>query len=212
MNRRSAIAAALTMILAVSAAFADAAATASAVPASGKPPAAAAADEAKVKEIKDILFKLVRQDEYLDETIDTLDSSNKKLSLHELTALGLSLKVIKGNLNAISAMNKKQFSEIQPNEGLTTYTKTILSYSRSISRKIAKVAGLVSAASSGNKKREMRDAPSSRNGKKNGNGKKLSQLLEEQQAMKRLSADIQLLKISSQKLTATSNWLYLVSK
>jgi len=207
---RSAITAALTVIFAVSAVFAKA--DPAAVQAPVKAQNEVAADSPRVKEMKTILFRLVRQDEYLDETIDTLDSANGKLSLQDITAMGLSLKMIKGNLDAISALNKKQFAEVQPEPRLNTYTKTILSYSRQVSQKIVKVNGLVARAALKNKKSAMRDAVTSKKGGKAAKGKKLMQIVEEQKAMEKLSADIKTLRISSNKLTATSKWLYIVSK
>ena len=208
MKVKSTIAAALTVIFSVGAVFAN---TAAPVPAADTQ-TAVAAENPKVKELKGILFKLVRQDEYLDETIDTLDSANGKFSLDDITALGLGLKMIKGNLDAISAMNKKQFAEVQPNPALNTYTRTILSYSRQVSQKVAKVNGLVARAALKNKKSAMRDAVTSKKGGKAAKGKKLTQILEEQKAMEKLSADIKTLRVSSNKLTATSKWLYIVSK
>ncbi|OGS06724.1 MAG: hypothetical protein A2270_05525 [Elusimicrobia bacterium RIFOXYA12_FULL_51_18] len=209
MKVRSAISAALTMILAVGAVFANAD---QAAPAAAAPQSALTTESTSVKEMKSILFKLVRQDEYLDEAIDTLDSANGKLSIHDISALGLSLKMIKGNLDVISALNKKQFTEVQPDPALNTYSKTIFSYSRQVSQKVLKVTGLVAEIALKNKKSAMRDAVSSKKGKKTRNGKKLIQILEGQKAMDQLSADIKTLKTSSSKLTATSKWLYIVSK
>ena len=209
MKVRSAISAALTMILAVGAVFANAD---QAAPAAAAPQSALTTESTSVKEMKSILFKLVRQDEYLDETIDTLDSANGKLSIHDISALGLSLKMIKGNLDVISALNKKQFTEVQPDPALNTYSKTIFSYSRQVSQKVLKVNGLVAEIALKNKRSAMRDAVSSKKGKKTRNGKKLIQILEGQKAMDQLSADIKTLKTSSSKLTATSKWLYIVSK
>jgi len=207
MKMKSAIAAVLTVILSVSAVFAKT------VPVAADAQSAVTAENPRVKELKGILFKLVRQDEYLDETIDTLDSANGKLSLDDISALGLGLKMIKGNLDAISALNKKQFAEVQPNPALNVYTRTILSYSRQVSQKIVKVNGLVARAALKNKKSAMRDAVTSKKGGKAAvKGKKLTQILEEQQAMERLSVDIKTLRVSSKKLTATSKWLYIVSK
>ena len=154
----------------------------------------------------------MRQDEHLDETIDTLDSAAGKLSLDDISALGLGLKMIKGNLDALSAMNKKQFTEVQPDPALNTYTRTILSYSRQVSQKIVKVNGFVARAALKNKKSAMRDAVTSKTGKKVVKGKNLTRILEEQKAMERLSADIKTLRASSDKLTATSKWLYIISK
>jgi len=209
MKVRSAISAALTMILAVGAVFAN---SDQAAPAAATPQSAVTTESTSVKEMKSILFKLVRQDEYLDETIDTLDSANGKLSIHDISALGLSLKMIKGNLDVISALNKKQFTEVQPDPALNTYSKTIFSYSRQVSQKVLKVNGLVAEIALKNKRSAMRDAVSSKKGKKTRNGKKLIQILDEQKAMDQLSADIKTLKASSNKLTATSKWLYIVSK
>ncbi|OGS28716.1 MAG: hypothetical protein A2218_11140 [Elusimicrobia bacterium RIFOXYA2_FULL_53_38] len=197
------------MILAVGAVFANAD---QAAPAAAAPQSALTTESTSVKEMKSILFKLVRQDEYLDEAIDTLDSANGKLSIHDISALGLSLKMIKGNLDVISALNKKQFTEVQPDPALNTYSKTIFSYSRQVSQKVLKVTGLVAEIALKNKKSAMRDAVSSKKGKKTRNGKKLIQILEGQKAMDQLSADIKTLKTSSSKLTATSKWLYIVSK
>jgi len=205
MKMRAAITAAITVIFAVSAVFAKA------VPAADTQ-SAVIVENPKVKELKSILFKLVRQNEYLDETIDTLDSANGKLSLADISALGLSLKMIKGNLDELSALNMKQFAEVQPDPALNTYTKTILSYSRQVSQKVAKVSGLVARTAFKNKKSAMRDAVTSKKGGKAVKGRKLTQILEEQKAMERLSADIRTLRASSNKLTATSKWLYIVSK
>jgi hypothetical protein len=75
--------------------------------------------DGKVKEFKDILFKLVRQDEYLDEALETLDSSSGPAGAEDLAALGVSLKSIAGNLKHISALNKTEFSAIQPGSTLS---------------------------------------------------------------------------------------------
>jgi len=162
--------------------------------------------------MKSILLKLMRQDEYLDEAIGTIESANGKLSAHNISALGLSFKIIKTDLDNISAMNKKEIPEIQPEPGIAACTKTILSYSRSVSRKIARIDSLMAKTAAVNRKQAMRDAVSSRKGKKTRNGKKLTQVLEEQKAMETLSSDIQALKTSSRKVAATSKWLYVVSK
>ena len=205
MKIRAAITAALTVLFAISAVFAKA------VPAADAQ-SAVSAENPRIKELKNILFKLVRQDEYLDETIDTLDSAAGKLSLDDISALGLGLRMIKGNLDALSAMNKKQFAEVQPDPALNTYTRTILSYSRQVSQKIVKVNGFVARAALKNKKSGLRDAVTSKRGRTAAKGKTLTRILEEQKAMERLSADIKTLRASSDKLTATSKWLYIISK
>ncbi|HAH31050.1 MAG TPA: hypothetical protein DCL44_01915 [Elusimicrobia bacterium] len=172
---------------------------------------AAAAKAEKLKQMKDILFKLVRQDEYLDEVIETLDTANARLTAQDISALSLRLKIIQVNLDNTAALNKAQFTEIQPGSSLSPYTKTIRSYSAKMNKKVARVGLLAAAFAAKNKKTAMRDAVSSR---KTGKvyGKNITQLLEDQQAIKQLSTAIKSLKSSSAKLTATSNWLYIVSK
>lgn len=168
-------------------------------------------EDAKVTEFKGILFKLVRQDEYLDEAIETLDSSKGRLSAHDLTAMGLSLKMIAGNLDRVSALNKSEFASIQPGSNLSKYTNTILSYSNKVSRKSALVGAKVAKLAAANKKAGMRDAVSSRKSAKKG-GKKLTQMLEEQKALAALAADAKTLRKASRNLAATSKWLYIASK
>ncbi|OGR61049.1 MAG: hypothetical protein A2X34_01105 [Elusimicrobia bacterium GWC2_51_8] len=167
--------------------------------------------EAKVKRMKDILFRLVRQDEYLDEAIETLDTPNAKPAAADIFALSLSLKMIKGNLDHVTALNKIQLTEIQPESNLSLYTKTILSYSSKMNKKVNRVRLLASSISAKNKKAAMRDAVSAKKGG-GARGKNIAQLLEEQRAMEQLSTDIKYLKSSLNQLTATSRWLYIVSK
>lgn len=167
-------------------------------------------EDAKVTEFKGILFKLVRQDEYLDEAIETLDSS-KRLSTHDLSAMGLSLKMIAGNLNRVSVLNKNEFASIQPGSNLSKYTNTILSYSKSVNRKSAQVSTMVAKMAAATKRAGMRDAVSSKKGSKKG-GKKLTQLLDEQKALAALAADAKTLRGASRNLNATSKWLYIASK
>lgn len=167
-------------------------------------------EDAKVSEFKGILFKLVRQDEYLDEAIETLDSS-KRLSAHDLSAMGLSLKMIAGNLNRVSVLNKNEFAAIQPGANLSKYTNTILSYSKSVNRKSVQVSAAIARMAAATKKAGMRDAVSSKKGAKKG-GRKLIQLLEEQKALAALAADARTLRSASRSLNATSKWLYIASK
>lgn len=199
--------------------------------------------ESKVKQMKDILFKLVRQDEYLDEAIETLDTANPKFTAHDISALSLRLKLIKGNLDNVAALNKTQFAEVQPGLNLSSYTKTILSYSAKMNTKVSRVGLLTRNLSAKNKKAAMRDAVSAKKGRPDdsaggrGNrnavspvanpqervphrhargrrvrGKSITRLLDEQQAFKQLSFDVKNLKASSAGLTATSKWLYIVSR
>ncbi|OGR95699.1 MAG: hypothetical protein A2016_07905 [Elusimicrobia bacterium GWF2_62_30] len=161
------------------------------------------------KNVKNILFKLVRQDEYLDEALERLDS-RKPLSGHEISALGLNLKLVATSLGEVSALNKTEFSNIRPDTNLASYTNAIFSYSRKVDRKAAKITTLVAQLSAGNKKASMRDAVSSKKGKKG--GKKLTQLLAEQKAMAALASDAKKLRGASRDLSATSKWLYIASK
>ncbi len=167
--------------------------------------------DGKIKEFKDILFKLVRQDEYLDEALETLDSSSGPAGAEDLAALGVSLKTIAGNLKHISSLNKTEFSSIQPGSALSNYTNTILSYSRKVNRKVGKVNVLVAQLAAKNKKASMRDAVSSKGGKKV-RGKKLTQILDEKAAVEKLSADVRNLRAASRDLAATSKWLYIASQ
>jgi hypothetical protein len=161
--------------------------------------------------LKNILARLIRQNEYLDETLDTLGSAGKKLSAQEIAALGFGLRRIKGNLDSVSELEAAQLTEMRPGSGLSQYTRTILSYSRSISKKIARVGALTAKAALKNGGPAVRDAVSSRPGTGRG-GRKLTRLLEERRAMDHLAADAKALKFSSDKLTAAGKWLYITSK
>jgi hypothetical protein len=88
-----------------------------------------------------------------------------------------------------------------------------------MTNKVNRIERLTSAMAGKTKKAAVRDAVSSSPGsaktaKRGGKaaGKNIAQLLEEQQALKQLSADIKGLKSSSARLAASSRWLYTVSK
>lgn len=170
----------------------------------------AAAKEAKEAGFRDILTKLMRQDEELDEALQKLDSV-KPLTPHEIQTMGLTLKRIGGNLNYISSMNKREFSAIEPEAGVDSYTNAVLSYSRKVDRKTALISALAARLTTKNKKSAMRDAVASKKYKKTG-GKKIAQLLEEQTAAAGLAADAKKLRGASRNLSATSKWLYIASK
>ncbi len=176
------------------------------------PAQAAAGESAKTSQFKDILIKLVRQDEYLDEALETLDSSNGRLSAHDLSAMGLSLKMISNNLKHVAALNKAEFAAVQPGSPDAKYIAAIFSYSRKVDRKAARVGGLVTGLAAKSKKASMRDAVSSRRTGRKAKGKKLTQLLEEQKAMAALASDARSLRAASRGLSATSKWLYIASK
>lgn len=175
-------------------------------------PAAVTQEDPKVREFKDILFKLVRQDEYLDETIETLDTAGAAPTVQDLSAMSVSLKAIANNLNHVAALNKAEFTAIQPGTSLSKYTNTILSYSRKVDRKAVQVSALISGLAAKNKKAAMRDAVTSKKGGKKARGKNLTQILAEQKAVEKLASDAKVLRGASRNLSATSKWLYIASK
>ncbi|MCM2268222.1 MAG: hypothetical protein NDI60_10675 [Elusimicrobiales bacterium] len=206
MKNRIALSAGLLVIAGLGLAFAAAPAPAPA------PQAAAAQEDPKAREFKDILFKLVRQDEYLDEALETLDSASPRMSAHDLSAMGLSLKMISNNLRHVAALNKAEFNSVQAGSPNAKYINTIFSYSSKVNRKAVKVSGLIARLAAGKKRSAMRDAVTSRKGGKKTRGKKLTQLLEEQRALDALAADARNLRAASRGLNATSKWLYIASK
>lgn len=183
-------------------------------PAAAKTPAAAqdaaSGKEAKEAGFRDILTKLLRQDEELDEALLKLDSA-KPLPAREFTTMGLTLKQIAGTLQQASAMNRREFSAVSPDTGVSSYTNAILSYSRKVDQKTALISSLVAGLAQKNKKSAVRDAVSSRKAKKAG-GRKLTQLLAEQNALLALAADAKKLRGAAKDLSATSRWLYIASK
>jgi len=200
------ISAALVLITGIGPAFAGVSAKKDAAQA-----AQAVQEDPKVGEFKGILFKLVRQDEYLDEAIDTLGAPDARLSAHDASAMGLSLKMISDNLKKISALNRTEFASIQPGSSLSNYTNAILSYSRKVDRKSAQVGTLIAQLSARDKKSAMRDAVSAKKGARKG-GRKLTQMLDDRNALEALAADAKTLRASSRDLSATSKWLYIASK
>jgi hypothetical protein len=214
MKNKFALTAGLILLSGLGLAFAGTPKKAAAIPAEVKDAKTAdvKAEDPKTREFKDILFKLVRQDEYLDEAIDTLDSSNGRMSAHDISAMGLSLKLIAGNLDKVAALNKGEFASVQPGSPNAKYIATIFSYSSKVSRKSAQVGKIVAGLASSNRKAAMRDAVSSKKGSKKAKGKKLDQMLAEQQALKQLAADAKTLGTASRGVAATSKWLYISSK
>lgn len=207
MKNKIALSAGLILLSGLGLAFADTAALNTPVQA-----ASAKQRDAKVMEFKDILFKLVRQDEFLDEAIETLDSSSGPAGAEEISALNVSLKAISGNLRHISSLNKTEFSSIQAGSSFSNYTNTILSYSRKVGRKAGRVNELVAQLGAKNRKSAMRDAVSSAKGGKKTRGKKLTQVLEEQKAVAELAAAAKNLSAASRDLHATSKWLHIASQ
>ncbi|PIU17810.1 MAG: hypothetical protein COT18_12060 [Elusimicrobia bacterium CG08_land_8_20_14_0_20_59_10] len=197
--------AALLILTGMSLAFAGAPVKTMVVRQNPVPQAAADPD----KNVKDILFKLVRQDEYLDEALERLDSE-KPPSAKELSSLSLNLKHVTASLGQASALNKREFSGIQPESRLSRYTNAIFSYSRKLHKKTARIGALVAQLSARNKKASMRDAVGLKKGKKG--GKKIAQLLAGQKAARMLAVDARKLRAASRDLNATSKWLYIASR
>ena len=168
------------------------------------------APEDKAKNLKDILSKLVRQDEFLDEAVERL-SSPEPLTAHDLSALGVSLKTVANNLAHVSALNKAEFSSVESGGELSNYTNAILSYSRKVDRKAAQVSSLVAKLAAA-RKSGMRDAVSSKRGGKKAKGRKLAEIAAEQEALEGLAADAGALRGASKTLGATSKWLHIASK
>lgn len=197
------------VLVAVSAGGAAAGQKKEAVP----PPASAAArrnGEASVKEFKDTLYKLVRQDESLDGAIAALTAPRP--SAKDIEAVSAALRAVSNNLKYLDARNKEAFAAIQPGSGLTRYTNAILSYSRKLDRKSARVAALAGRLAAAGRKAGMRDAVSSGRYGKKARGRTLTQILAEQQALKKLALDAAKLRGASRGLDATSKWLYIASK
>ncbi len=168
--------------------------------------------ESEPKEFKGILSKLVRQDEYLDEAIEMLDTSGR-ISPDKISAAGLSLKIIAGNLDSVSAMTRNEFAAVmRPGPHFSTYANAIFSYSRKVNRKAERVNLLAARMAAANRKSAMRDAVSSRKSSSKTRGVKITRILEERKALDSLAADARALRSSTRKLNATSKWLYIAAQ
>ncbi|MDQ7773057.1 MAG: hypothetical protein RDU13_05980 [Elusimicrobiales bacterium] len=161
--------------------------------------------------LKDVLFKLVRQDEILDEAIENLEGANGPVTVKELAGIKNTLGVVRKNLDHVSWLNKKHFASVEPGSETEKYTRTILSYSDKISRKSARISAIAARAAAAKTKSALRDAPSS---KRSGaaRSKSVRQVLAEKDAWTGIAAETRQLKGSSGKLKATSRWLHVASK
>lgn len=162
--------------------------------------------------LKDILFKLVRQDELLDEAIENLEGANGPVTVKELAGIKRTLGVVRKNLDHISWLNKKHFTVVEPGSETEKYTRTILSYSDKINRKSAQIGAIAARAAAAKKKSALRDAPSSKRSRKSAGSRTVKQILAEKDAWAGISAETKSLKGSSYKLKATSRWLHVASK
>jgi len=162
---------------------------------------------------KGLLLELVRQDRYLDDAITALSAGRASLSAHDISALSLRLKAVRVSLDGAAEAGKAQFSEVHPGLELSPFTKAILSYSSKMDRKAGQLETLAARLGAQSAKETMRDSLSSAPGaapKKR--GKTITMLLAERKASETLLSDIKKLRRSSSKLTATSRWLYIISK
>ncbi|KAF0125656.1 MAG: hypothetical protein FD189_1206 [Elusimicrobia bacterium] len=162
--------------------------------------------------LKDILFKLVRQDELLDEAIENLEGASGPVTVKGLAGIKKTLGVVRKNLDHISWLNKKHFTGVQPGSETEKYTRTILSYSDKISRKSAQINAIAARAASAKNKSALRDAPSSKKSGKSARARSVTRILAEKDAWTGISAETKKLKGSSHKLKATSRWLHVASR
>lgn len=162
--------------------------------------------------LKDILFKLVRQDELLDQAIENLEGANGPVTVKALTGIKTTLRVVRKNLDHISWLNKEHFAKVQPGSETEKYTRTILSYSSKISRKSAEIGAIAARSASAAKKSSLRDAPSSKKSRKSPRARSIKQILAEKDAWAGISAETRNLKGSSYRLKATSRWLHVAAK
>lgn len=157
--------------------------------------------------LKDILYRLVKQDEYLDETIEKLRSSHGKLNETDSAEISSRIKLIKNSLNEVASLNKNQLALVTPDSETAKYTRTIMVYSQKISRKTRSMVSSLDKASAAS---SMRNAPVS--SKRQVKGKKLSQILREKEAADNLKKEFASLEKAAGRVKASSKWLYIASK
>ncbi len=154
---------------------------------------------------KDVLYKLVKQDELLDEALER--SKTAKLDEEYIKYISDISVLIRKNLNEAAALNKAQLAYVSAGSQTEKYTRTIMVYANKIDRKVR-------ALSAGIEKRysaaQYRNAPVS--SKKGVKGKKLSQILKEQEKAESLRKNLASLKNASGRVKATGKWLYIASK
>lgn len=158
--------------------------------------------------LKDILSKLVRQDELLDEAIENLEGAGGPVTVGNLADINKTLRVVRKNLDHISWLNKEHFTKVEPGSEAEKYTRAILSYSGRISRRSAEIGSIAARAASAKKKSSLRDAPSSKRARKSPGARSVKQMLAEKDAWAGIAAATKDLKGSSYRLNATSRWLH----
>ncbi len=152
--------------------------------------------------LKDILYKLIKQDEYMDETIEKIKISKK---ISDTDSIIQKVRLIKKSLNEVTALNKTQLSNIRPDAETAKYTRTIMVYSNRINRKINVMRFLLVKDSTSS----LRNAPMSSGKVK---GKKLQQIIKEKEISESIKKEFISLEKSSARLKASSKWLYIASK
>ncbi len=177
--------------------------------AAGRDITSAAADD--TAGLRDILTKLMRQDELLDEAVENLQGANGPVTVKDLSAVRNALRVVRKNLDHISWLNKEHLAAVKPGSETGKYARAILSYSGRISRKSAAISAIAARAAAGNKP-ALRDAPSSKTPGKRAGGKSVRLILAEKDAWAGIAAETKGLKSSSRKLNAASRWLHVVSR
>ncbi len=162
--------------------------------------------------LRDILTKLMRQDELLDETVENLQGANGPVAVKDLSAVRNTLRVVRKNLDHISWLNKEHLAAVKPGSETGKYARAILSYSGRISGKAARISAIAARAASAKNKSALRDAPSSKTSRKSAGGKSVKLILAEKDAWAGIAAETKGLKSSSRKLNATSRWLHVASR
>ncbi|MEW5951359.1 MAG: hypothetical protein GX447_05820 [Elusimicrobia bacterium] len=154
---------------------------------------------------KEILYKLVKQDEILDEALEK--SKNSKLTESFLSEMAVLAKNAQKNLNEAAVLNKNQLAFVSPGSETSKYTRTIMAYANKIDRKIRAISANIEKASYSP---AYRNAPIS--SKKTAKGKKLTQILKEKENLDNLKKELLSLQKTSQKVKASGKWLYIASK
>jgi len=163
-------------------------------------------EDSQVKEnLKEILYKLVRQDQYLDETIYAVKAKNGKLNDEDTKSLLSGIKKVKKQMDEVSKLNKEQLIKIKQGAEIAKYTKTIMIYGNKIDKKTNYLISFLSKNQS-----KMRNAPISNKGYKG--KKKFQTIMEEQNRMEIVKKEIVSLKDFSKKLKANGKWLYIASR
>jgi len=158
--------------------------------------------------LKEILYKLVKQDDYLDEVIENI-KGKKNFSNGDNKEILSNIKLIRNNLEHISFLNKNELDKVNSDPEISKYTKTIMVYSNKINKKAVSILLFIDLKMK-KTKNGLRNAPISKKTKIK--GKNIKQLVEEQKNMEDLKKELYKLYKSSFKVKATSKWLYVASK